>query len=124
MRLSILLVALFAVSGCLGPRALTVEDYQPAAAARAQDYYQCLQGGERPYSGARFGAGGGAAYGVAASGVAPSAKMVCACMNSNGYSLRHATNGEVITDIIFLPLEIPFALLGAVPDTQFGGVCP
>jgi hypothetical protein len=123
MRLSILLVALFAVSGCLGPYALQVEDYQPASAARAQDYYQCLQGGERPYSGARFGAGGGTAYGVAASGVAPSAKMVCACMNSNGYSLRYARTDEVVGDLIFLPLEIPSLFLG-MPVANFGGRCP
>lgn len=112
-RFFALLLLLFSTQGCLGPNAFSVNDYRPQTTGVGQVYYQCLQGAQQPHAGGGFAAGGGTAYGSMSSGVVTNSTLLCACMGSEGYTLRGMTGGELFADIAFLPLEIPFALLGA-----------
>ena len=124
MRMSLLLVAVAILSGCmLGPYPDHVLDYRPQTLATSRTYYQCLQDAQQPYAGGRFAAGGGTAYGAMSSGVVTSSELVCACMGAHGYTLRRATGGEVAVDAVLLPIEVPFALLGA-QGSLIDGACP
>jgi len=116
MRMSLLLVAVAILPD-------HVLDYRPQTLATSRTYYQCLQDAQQPYAGGRFAAGGGTAYGAMSSGVVTSSELVCACMGAHGYTLRRATGGEVAVDAVLLPIEVPFALLGA-QGSLIDGACP
>jgi|GEM_PF-1495134 len=102
---------LVALPGCLGPSTVRVGDYRPQDFAIGPTYYRCLQQAQHPYAVGGFAAGGGMASGTMNAGVGTDLSLLCACMRAEGYTPRDTTPAEMTMNVVFLPLEIPFALL-------------
>src|SRR5437879_1813615 len=105
-----LTVVMLVVAGCLGPGTLQVADYRPQTPAVGATFYQCLQQAQQPYATSGFAAYGGIAGSSATAGVATNRQLVCACMRAAGYAPRATASGETVMNVLFLPVEIPFAL--------------